>query len=178
LPLPLDQVRIAGVADERALYDLLVDMWTYNSRGWGFPYSPEIVVRHIQEGTRTDLAQRSDPNDRRRAIIGVIDGETNLAATIGLFLDPPVWFTDSQVCVIPTELWFYIRPEARGKNYERALRDFALDIRDKLRRDVKGFPMPLATGFMHMGKRYGAMQHFWERLWPKARQVGSLFWID
>lgn len=182
--MPLDQpiaqdikVRIATSADERALYDLLVEMWRHNESGWGFSYSPEIVVRHIQEGTRPALTARADPMDRRRAIIGVIEEAGDLVATIGIFLDPPLWFVDPQQCVCPTELWFFVSEHAKGAGYRQALRKFGLEVREKLRQDVGG-KMPLITGFMHQGPRYRVMQRLWERLWPGARQVGSLFWID
>lgn len=170
-------VRLATVADERRLYDLLVEMWGHNEHGWGFAFSPEIVIRHIEEGTRPNLTQRSDPGDRRRAVIGVIEEAGALVATVGLFLDAPLWFVDPQECVCPTELWFYVSRRAHALGCRQALRDFSLDMRDKLRRDVCG-KMPLITGFMHQGTRYRLMQRLWERLWPCARQVGSLFWID
>lgn len=170
-------VRIAKVAEERSIYRLLVEMWEHNNRGWGFEYSPEIVIRHIEEGTRPNLLSRSDSTDQRRAVIGVIEEEGQLVATVGLFLDAPMWFVDPRQCVCPTELWFYVSPRARGQGHRQALRNFSLDVRDKLRRDVKG-RMPLITGFMHQGSRYSVMQRLWQRLWPRARQVGALFWID
>jgi GNAT superfamily N-acetyltransferase len=175
--MTLPHVRHATIADERALYDLLVDMWRGNARGWGFDYDPAIVIGRIQEGTRPNPQDRSDPSSQRRGIIGVIEQDDRLVASIGIFLDAPLWFVNPKRQVAPTELWFYIRPAYRGRRYERLLRDYALDVRDKLREGVEG-PMPLVSGFMHQGQDYSRMQALWQRLWPRARQVGSLFWID
>lgn len=170
-------VRLATYQDERALYDLLVEMWKGNSNGWNFPYAPEIVLQKIEQGTRPDPQYRSNPNDQCRGIIGVIDGPNvgELIGTVGIFIEPPVWFTRE---VVPTELWLYVRPSDRRSQHERALRDYALFIRERLKPEWTPYPFPLATGFMHAGKRYPGMQRLWQRLWPGARQVGSLFWID
>lgn len=173
-------VRQAGPADETVVYDLLIALWTYNSRGWGFPYRPELVIRVIEQGTRPDPRTRSDPSDQRRGLIGVIDGDDGkLAAAVGIYLDPPVWFTDA---MIPTELWVFVRPDARNaRRLERDLARFAEWAHEKLRPgpDYR-LPFPMATGFMHCGtpKRFHAMGRLWQRLFPSARPVGMLFWRD
>ena len=175
-------IRLATPQDEEALYDLLVTLWKNNDCGWGFPYRPEIVLAVIEQGTRPDPATRRNPRDQRRGLIGVIeDPETpgRLIGSAGLFLDAPMWFTDA---VVPTELWMFVRPEARGRrHYERELASWTEKIRDDLRAGMPEsypLPWPLQTGFMHQGEHYAGMERLWRMLFRRARKVGTLFWVD
>ncbi len=166
---------MAGPADERQLYDLLVEMWRHNGKGWGWEFDPTLVMAKIEEGTRPDPSQRSNPSDKARGIIGLIDGPHGPIGTIGIYLDSAMWFSRE---VIPVELWFYIRPSERCREHSEALRDFALWVRDRLKPAGSPYPFPLATGFIHADRHFPGMMRVWRRLWPGARQIGALFWID
>jgi len=175
-----DSVRIATQADERPLYDLLMDLWTYGEeRGLGWPVDPILVLRHIEEGTRPNLATRSDPMDLRRAVHGVIDDPDTpdrIIASVGLFIDQVGWYTREMGV---HELWFYVRGHARNsRHHERALRDFAFWVRQELNKGTPQ-PMPLISGFYYRGPRLAAMERLWQRLWgPTAEKVAALWWIE
>lgn len=173
--------RIATQADEHALYEMLVRLHRHNENGWGFPYSPVLVMRQIEVATRRDPKTRSDPRDNRVGVIGVIDGAQpgKFLGTVGIFMQSPMWFSE---VLVPTELWLYVEPAYRkGGKHEADLMAFARWVRDTMRDDPAmadyGAPFPLMTGFMHMGPRYAAMQRLWQRL-CKGRQVGSLFMVE
>lgn len=170
-------VRIATIQDEEAIYNLLIELHRHNKFGWGFPYRPEIILRRIEQATRPDPDTRSDPGDKLRGVIGVIDGPDRLpVASVGLYVEPPVWFTDA---VSLSELWFYVRPGVRGApQHERALRDFSLWVHQRLRPKDHPLPFPMATGYMHVGPRSSVMARLWRRLWPGSHEVGRLFWVD
>jgi hypothetical protein len=172
-------VRIATSADERAIYALLVGMHRYNENGWGVPYDPSVVIGRIQQGTRPTPSTRSNPHDHVLGVIGVIDGGNgDLLGTVGIFLEPAMWFAGMQAC-LPIELWLYVKQDARDRRrLELALRDFALDVKEKLKPETHPCRWLLQTGFMHVGARYPGMERLWRRLWPGSRQVGSLFWTD
>jgi hypothetical protein len=166
------------MADESALYALLVDMWKNNENGWGFPFRPEIVLARIETATRQNLATRTTPSDERMGIVGIIDGKDGrLVGSIGLFLEPAMWFTDPGTSL--TELWVFLRPEAR-ENHEADLRAFAHWAHDSMRADLEKqnykLPFPLFTGFVHQGEHFEGMLRLWRR-WG-GRQVGALFRVD
>lgn len=169
-------VRIATVADEAAVFDILVDLWRHNECGWGFQFSSLIVAETIECATRPDPSTRSNPHNQRRGVIGLIDGPLGRPiATVGIFLDPPVWFTET---VVPTELWLYVRPEARKRlRLESELAAFAINVKERLDpHDGSLWPMP--TGFMFLGepKRFQSMMRLWMRIFRGAKPVGMLFW--
>jgi hypothetical protein len=171
-------VRVANHTDERKIFDLLVAMHRYNQAGWSHAYDPLVVMRHIEEGTRPNPATRTDPNDQRRALIGVVDGpDGDLVATIGLFVDPATWFTGPNRVAL-FEIWFFVQPEYRHFHHEEALRDFALWVRQELDPHEPNQPFHLFTGFMHQGRHWRGMMRLWERLWPMAKRVGSLWMVD
>lgn len=178
LPAKPESVRLAGPEDEGAVYDLLIALWRNNESGWGFPYRPETVLARIETGTRPDPATRSNPQDQRRGIIGLIDGPNGkLIGSVGLFLDPATWFTDA---LSLTELWLYVRQEARGMGHERDLFAYAKWAHAHLKASHGSdyrLPFPLLTGLMHFGPRYGAMERLWRRR-SGGTQVGSLFRVD
>lgn len=184
-------VRFATPADEGPLYSLLVALHTHNSHGWGFPFRPEIVLARIEQGTRVnpDKAEaearkvpwtpRTDPADRKRGVIGVIDGTGGrLVGSVGIFLEPPLWFSDE---VIPCEIWLFVRSEARDRQrHEKALFDWSNRAHAVLKAGLPEdypVPFPLATGFLHLGQRYPAMERLW-RWRSGGRKVGTLFWRD
>jgi hypothetical protein len=170
-------VREAGPADERGLFELLVDMHRYNDAGWGYPYDPALVRGQIEVGTRGNLKTRTDKNDKRIGIIGVIDGpDGKLAATIGLFGERPMWFSQAMGLV---ELWVYVRPGA-SRRCEVELRQFARWAFDSMKADIHKtppypYPFELLTGFQHRGEHFKAMFRIWRR-WG-GRLIGMLFVI-
>lgn len=166
---------MATRADERPLYDLLVEMWGHNGNGWGYSFDPTLVIARIEAGTRPDPRQRSNPNDQLRGVIGVIDSPRGLIGTIGLFSEPGMWFSQEHALY---EIWLYVKPKERRPEHTQALRDFALWVHEKLKPAGSPYPYPLATGFVHVGSRFPTMQKVWQRLWPRARQVGCLYWIE
>lgn len=169
------RARAATVADENALFDLLVDLHRHNKNGWGFPYRPEIVLDAIEAGTRPEPALRRNPANQRRGIIGVIDGAPgHLIASVGLFIDPVVWFSDA---VGLTELWLYVRPSERhAARHYRSLFAFSLWAHDHMKAQLRDYPLdfPLSTGFMHLGSRLGVMERLWMRV-SGAQKCGVLF---
>jgi hypothetical protein len=172
---PPPPCRVATFADENALYDLLVDLHRNNEHGWGFPYRPEIVLSCIEAGTRPEPAARRNPSNQRRGIIGVIDGtDGRLIASVGLFIDPVVWFSDATGL---TELWLYVRPWARhAARHYRSLFAFSLWAHDFMRSQLRDYPLdfPLSTGFLHLGHRLGPMERLWARF-SGAKKAGVLF---
>jgi len=171
-------VRQAGPDDERALYEFLVEMHLRNAFGWGYVYDPGLVRAQIEVGTRPDLRTRTDKNDRRVGIIGVIDGpDGKIAATIGLFVERPMWF--SQVVGL-VELWVYVPPGKGSSRYEAELRKYGLWAFHSMKADIYKdpdyhYPFELLTGFQHRGKHFKAMFRIWRR-WG-GRLIGMLFVI-
>lgn len=179
LPEKPDAVRRATYADEGKIFDLLVDLWRHNANGWNFPYRPEIVLARIEVGTRPDPATRSNPQDQRRGLIGLIDGPYGkLIGSVGLFIEPAVWFSDA---VSLTELWLFVREDARGKErHERDLFAWARWAHAHMKADLGPdypLPFPLLTGLMHRGSRYEAMERLWRQR-SGGTKAGSLFMLD
>ncbi len=170
-------MRLATRADEMQIYDLLVDLWKHNAKGWGFPFDAELVLTTIECGTRPNPEDRTDPTNQRRAAIGVIDdSDGKLIGSAGIFIDPPTWFTRA---VIPVELWLHVRREARGRRHlERDLARFTDWVHESLRPKEYPTPFPLMTGFMHRGARFQAMARLWPLLFKGAKPCGMLFWKD
>ncbi len=171
-------VRIADHRDEAQIYNLLVSLHAHNNAGWRFPFRPEIVLARIETGTRPDPGTRSNLQDQRRGVIGVIgDPGQPLVGSVGLFIEPPMWFSDMPGMV---ELWLYVHPSARGQNYERDLFAFARWAHGFMKADLGSdyrMPFPLSTGFLHRGKRFAAMERMWQRM-SGGVKVGVLFLID
>lgn len=179
-------VRLAGPEDEAALYQVLVDLWKHNARGWGFAYDPGLVMEAIECATRPAPEARTNRYNQRRGIIGIIDGpvdalgEKSIDGVVGVYLDPPMWFSKA---TIPVELFLYVRPQARERGrYERDLARFAEWVHETLRPSPEKYkdPFMMATGFMFVGseRRFHTMYRLWKRLFKSARPVGVLFWRE
>ncbi len=179
LPVKPANVRMADHRDEGEIYSLLIDMHRENQSGWGFPYRPELVLARIETGTRPDPRTRSNPQDQRRGVIGVIGPVGGpLLASAGIFFEPIMWFSDFPGAV---ELWLYVRKEARGTGqHERDLFAFALWVHARMKSDLDPsykVPFPMQTGFYHRGKRFDAMERLWRRFSGGAK-CGVLFVRD
>ncbi len=168
LPAKPESVRTADWRDESAIYNILIAMHRHNNSGWGWPYRPEIVLARIETATRHDVATRTNPNDKRIGVIGPIGGP--LIGTVGIFQEPPVWFTSA---LTPTELWLYVRQGERAGHYERDLMAYATWVHASLKAAMPNYPLPfpLLTGFMHLGNRIEGMERLWrvkvERGWRR-----------
>jgi GNAT superfamily N-acetyltransferase len=171
-------VRIATHHDERKLLNLLIELHRDNNDGWGIPYDVGVIMRRIEQGTRQDPAQRSDPGDQWRAVHGVIDSPDGqrIDASIGCFILPITWYSN---WVSITELWVYVREEERGQGLEEELAQFGLWVRERLRDPDQAF-FPMVTGFLEGGKRdMRLMERLWPKIWgPKAKKIGVLYWVD
>jgi hypothetical protein len=100
-------VRIAMKSDEQPIFDLLCRLWDENAL---FSMNPEKVKDCIRRATRNE-----------GGVIGVIDGDDGLVASIGLGLSQ-YWYTDQWHV---EEFWNFVAPEHRRSNNAKDLIDFA-----------------------------------------------------
>ena len=181
LPVKPESARTADSRDEGAIFGALIEMHRHNNNGWGWYYRPEIVLARIETATRHDVTTRTNPNDKRIGVIGVIGPVGGpLVGTVGIFMEPATWFTDF---LVPTELWLYVRKGERGAaHHERDLMAYAewFHAGMKVGMEKPGAPpMPLLTGFMHMGNRFSGMERLWRRLvGDRMRRTGVLYMKD
>ena len=178
LPAKPESVRTADYRDEDAAYSLLVAMHRHNDGGWHFPYDPSVVLARIETATRPDPRTRTNPQDQRVGTIGVIGPLGGpLIGIVGVFLDPPMWFTSA---LAPTELFLFVRKGERGAaRHERDLMAYAEWFHAGLKAGMPNYklPFPLLTGFMHLGSRFEGMERLWRRLCG-GRKAGVLFMKD
>jgi hypothetical protein len=174
-----DNVRIAFRQDERALYDLMWDYWKYQDNGTGFPFSPDVITRFIERGTRPDPSTRTDQGDQLRVIHGVAEDpeeKGRLLAAISVCIESPVWYT-AEVATI--ERWMYVREEARSWGLERDLVKFSEWLHQSLRKDVDQNRFVHVTGFVHPWGQFEAMERLWRRLWGnRMHKVGIIYFKD
>lgn len=100
-------VRIATPADESAIFKLLTEK-LYQENG-AFSVSPEKVINAIQHATRG-----------QGGIIGVIDGDNELAGAIGMRLGN-FWYSDDWHL---EELYNFVSENYRKSDYAKNLIDF------------------------------------------------------
>lgn len=153
-------VRLAGPADEAALYDLLMALDADNS--FGIPYDPDRVRAAIRRGTR-----------RQGSIIGIIDGKRGeygeageLAASISLILTQ-FWYASTWYLA---EQWLFVRPEYRHNRLERDLFNFARWCRAEMNRenDQKMFVVTSVSSPARLPAKL--------RLWAQhGKQIGGIF---
>ncbi len=156
-------VRMAGPADEDALYDLLLALEADN--GFGIAHEEARVRAAIEKGTR-----------RQGAMIGVIDGKKGeygeggeLAASVCLTL-AQFWYADAWFL---SEQWLFVRPEYRFNHFERELFQFAKWCREEFSRQ-NGSNTLLVTS-VSSPKRLPAKIRLWSR---HAHQVGAIFQVS
>lgn len=113
-------VRLAEPKDEIALYRMLSEK-LFNENAT-FSMSPEKVLRFIQAATRNN-----DPNSG--AIIGVIDGDGEIAGSIGMILGQ-FWYSDE---FHVEEYWNFVDSNYRKSEYAKNLIDFAKSISERLK---------------------------------------------
>lgn len=179
-------VRTADPIDEPQIFALLIEMHKHNAAGWGWPYSSKIIMDRIETATRRWDKEtkrynppRTNPQDNRWGVIGVIDGPPGgpLVGAVGVFLDPPMWFSSA---LTPMELFLFVRKGERGAaRHERDLVGYAKWFHAGLKERGAGgiLRFPLMTGFVHMGGRFSAMERLWRRL-SGGQKVGVMFRWD
>lgn len=101
-------VRIAIPNDEEAIYQLLKNhLYSENAL---FPLSENKARETIRRACNHD-----------NAMIGVIENESGIVATVGLFLSQ-YWYTDATYL---DELWNHTHPDHRKSDYAKNLIDFS-----------------------------------------------------
>jgi hypothetical protein len=159
-------VLVAGPEDEADIYDFLVN-GLYKENPPGFPFSPEAALRQIELATRDNLGK-----------IGIIKGEGQIVASVGIFLASPAWFVDSRDVTWARELWFYVRTFARnGTRHYRDLFQFMRWFRDGIR---AGLPPDHIGGFeIITGPATRDRLDLKEKLWARyGSKVGVSFILE
>jgi|SRR5580765_4032756 len=130
----MPEARLALPSDEDALLDILTQNHAENGIG---PLSAALVKRAIREGTRA-----------RGAIIGVVDGDNEIAGTVGLVFDS-WWYSDptDPGATLLRDRWVYVRHAYRDGECFDALWKFATNAADEMSREM-GRPIPLLMGVM------------------------------
>jgi hypothetical protein len=173
-----DRVRLADWRDEAEIFSVLMELRATGSVAQLLPYSPRKVTAWIEVGCRPDPATRSNQNDKRQGMIGVV-GEPGgrIIASTGLFFEE-VWWSDVPIL---NQEWFYVRQEARrGARLYHDLFLWTIAIRDDLAARMKAAAgtgneplQPLLLQTTHAsGDRVGAKDRLWSRY---ARRIGSVF---
>ena len=155
-----DSVRVATVADEAALFDLL----------WNDLYIDNVMTTHLVPSERKVLAHVQGCCRGTNGIAGIIDGPRGPVASVGLEW-AHAWYSE---CGFVSECWLFCKPEYRkGTHHYRDLRRFALWHRQDLS-DKVGSPIPLEIS-VYSFNRLPAKTRLWSQ---GARHAGSIFWID
>lgn len=139
-------VRIATAADEAPLADLLRMMHRENGMS---PLAEDLMMNALRRGLMRD-----------QAIIGVIDEDNRLAASVGLFVGNWWYSYDKHL----EDLWNFVHPDYRRKPMARPLIEFAKGC-------AQALEMPLLMGVLS-DERTAAKVRLYERQLPR---VGGLF---
>jgi len=153
-------VRHAIPADERALFDILIDLHRHGIQRL-FPYDFGKVVAMIEGATK-----------QRGIIIGLVDApdrDNYIAGMIRLSLEEWEWSR----CAFIVMRQLYVREEYRkGTRYADALMKFGEEIREHFQEEVD-YPVVLESSYVQEDpRRLGVQDRFWGR-W--GRRVGSIF---
>lgn len=144
-------VRLARPEDEEPVYRLLLELYAENAL---MPMNEAKVRATIRAGTRGE-----------GGIVGVIDGEDGVEASIGMSFSQ-FWYTDRWHL---NELWCFVHPDRRASSHARRLIEFGKWCADRLGSEAQRMPLLLGIVTRH-------------RLLPKLRlfqrqapQVGAIF---
>jgi hypothetical protein len=150
-------VRIAGEADEDALYDLLLGLERDNSLG--FAHDEDEVRAHIRLGTQ-----------KNGGMHGVIDAPNGvIAASVGLVMNK-FWYSKQFYW---HELWLFVRLEYRkGTGYSDDLMAWVQYIKALFALE-SGHEVPFFTSVTSR-KRFEAKRRWWAR---RGEQIGAIFLI-
>jgi GNAT superfamily N-acetyltransferase len=149
--------RLAVPADEDALYDLLMALAADNDT-FGDELSESRIREYILKGTRIDGGMH-----------GVIDGDGELAASVGLVWDR--WWYAKNFGL--AQLWLFVRPEYRRRRYDDALIAWAKLMRVRMAEGVD-HPVPLIHTVISQ-KRLPAKLRLWRR--HGGEMIGGIFMI-
>ena len=150
-------VRLAGPEDEDVLYALLMALAADNNT-FGDELSESRIKEHILKGTRRDGGMH-----------GVIDGDDELAASVGIVWDR--WWYAKNFGL--SQIWFFVRPEYRHQGYDRALIAWAKMMRSRLAAGVD-HPVTLAHTVISE-KRLSTKLELWRR--HAGEMIGGIFII-
>jgi GNAT superfamily N-acetyltransferase len=117
------------------------------------------IKEHILRGTRRD-----------GGLHGVIDGDAELAGSIGVIWDR--WWYSKRFMF--SQLWFFVRPKYRSRGYERDLINWAKWHRAEMEKAVE-HPVPLVHTVISQ-KRLPAKLRLWRRH-SDAEMAGGIFII-
>lgn len=168
-------VRFATIADEDAIFDLLVEMHRESPLARRIPYDRETVYRTIRLATRPDQRRPS-------GFIGIIDAPDGdgLAATCGIDLVRWWWAAD---CYYLYPVWTFVRPRwRRGYKFDEMLCDWMGECRIRMADDIIAGgdrrPFLLETSFVALD-RVEAKSRLWRRLWRRwgVKKIGEIFII-
>lgn len=155
----LTGVRIATVADEDAIYDLLTGPDGLYEENALFTMSKRKVRQTIANGCVRANGKLGD-EDGPQGIIGVIEADNKIVATIGMGFTT-FWYTEEWHL---SEFWNFVHPDYRNTNYAVDMMDFGKWCSDQL-----GIPL-------HMGvistERVAGKVRLYQR---KLRYVGGYF---
>lgn len=146
------KVRKAQPSDEAKLYAHLMGLHEENGLA---PVSEAKVLEEIRRATET-----------RGGIIGLIDGDNGIEASIGLTLSS-FWYTDDFHL---QERWVYVTPPYRRLDHAKRLLVFGKWVKDEMSK-AAGIEIPLFLGILTRKKLEGKMR-LYQRQFP---QVGALF---
>lgn len=154
-------VRIAGPADEAALFDLLMCLKDHNN-SFGFQIDEGRVGQHIQAGTRG-----------AGGLHGVVDAPDKpgvLAGSVGCVWDR-WWFSSDWGLA---QIWLFVRPEYRkGTHYADELVNWAKERRAEMEA-AAGQPVLMANAVISE-ERLEAKLRFWGR--HSGKMIGAIFSI-
>lgn len=155
----MTEVRLAEPSDEAAIYELLAGpegLHADNPMGVGF--SADKVRERIRIAT-----------EGRGGLIGVIDGDHELAGAIGLYIDAR-WYSDEAHLA---EYFLFVRPVYRSRGYAALLFGFAKECRERIAAG-SGERFPLITTVVSRKRLAGKM-----RLWARnADLIGGIYVVD
>lgn len=158
-----ETVRVATIADEVALYKLLLKLEPSNDMG--FKRDDQKVWAHVNTVCRGT-----------GGVAGVIDGPNGtLIGSIGITASQP-WYSSEWFL---SEVWCFVDPAYRkGTRYGEALFEFARWHQQDLSQRV-GRNLPLEISFLSY-RRVAAKDRLWRRLAGEnagGRWIGSTFLI-
>jgi N-acetylglutamate synthase-like GNAT family acetyltransferase len=144
--MPFPGVRPAVPEDEEPIYQMLLKLHTENGL---FPVAENKVREVIRTAT-----------ERRYGLIGVIEGEKELEASVGLELSQ-WWYTD-EWCL--SEKWNFVLPQYRKSLHAQNLIEYA-------KWSARAMGVPLQMGIITT-KQTEAKVRLYER---RMQNVGALF---
>ena len=149
--------RIAGPADEDAIYHLLLGLEADN--GLGFPHEESAVRESIRQGT-----------ERRGGFVFVIDAPDEpgkIIASLGVHFGK-FWYSNASYL---HETWLFVDPAyRRGTGYADVLMQWARWLHAAFKQ-AQGEDVPFFTSVTSR-KRFEAKRRWWSR---RGTQIGAIY---